>query len=212
MLGKGTAVEARLGRRTSNALELVFRDGPEEPLATAVQGAGDSKKGKLGALLGFKNGGVGTHSLVASDGRGLWVESVSGAPTVVRSDERAIVGKLERGDEQSFARDADGVPRITVTGDPAGVHSLDAFRLLLHDDGGRPLGRLGIARTQAAWSLFRDVESEFIWWGKAAPLKLPLLGASVALDAPVDDVTSDLLAAICVDICIGLRPYVADMR
>lgn len=212
MLRKSTVVEARLRRRTSNALELVFRDGTDDPLAVATQGTGDSKKGKLGTLLGFKNGGVGKHGLVAADGRSLMVESISGAPSIVRADDGRDVGHLERGDDRSVARDAEGTPRITVTGDPSGVSSLDAFKLLLHDDGGRPLGKLGIARTQAAWSLLRDIETEIVWWDKAAPLKLPLLGASIALDAPVDDVTSDLLAAICVDVCIGLRPYVADMR
>src|SRR5262249_40775882 len=122
MLGKAMAVEARLGRRGSNAVELVFRDGPaeplatagqggggpEEPLATGVQGAGDTKKGKLGTLLGFRNGGVGKHSLVAADGRALVVESVSGAPSNVCAVDGTVVGRLQRGDDESVASDADG--------------------------------------------------------------------------------------------------------
>jgi hypothetical protein len=210
LLGDELTVEARLARRTSNALHLVFRTGPDDPIATASQGAGDGKGAKLGTLLGFKNGGPGKHGLVVGD-RHLVVHTANTSPSTVL-DGDVELGRLERDADSSRVLAADGRVLVQITSDPHDAKTLDAFTMLLHDGAGAPLGRLLIARTQAAWSLLREIESEIIWWGKAAPLKLPLLGAGINLDHTVDDDTVIMLLAVCVDICIGLRPYIPEMR
>jgi hypothetical protein len=47
-------IEGRVVRKTSNALQMTFLDGPDgEPMAVAVQGGADSKASKFGVLLGF---------------------------------------------------------------------------------------------------------------------------------------------------------------
>jgi hypothetical protein len=213
LLGSNRVVQARLGRRTSNALELVFRAGPGDPLAVATQNGGGGTGAKFGTLLGFKNGGPGTHSLVSQDGsRGGLVATATGPKTVVTGDGEAPFGVIERVDDATTLRGPGDRVLATLAGDPTGVVTLEAFRLLVSSPTGAPLGRLQVARTVAGWSLVDDIIDTTIWWGKAAPLKLPVLGASLQLDTEVDADLGDMLLAACVDLCIGLRAYVAGMR
>jgi len=212
-LGSNRAVQARLGRRTSNALELVFRAGPGDPLAVAHQNGGGGVGAKFGTLLGFKNGGLGTHSLVAGDGDPrLLVATAKGPKTVVTSGDGSPFGVIERADDATTLRGPGDRVLATVVGDPAGVKTLEAFQLMVNGPAGSPLGKLQVARTIAGWSLVDDIIDTTIWWGKAAPLQLPVLGASLQLDAEVDADLGDMLVAACVDLCIGLRAYVAGMR
>ena len=180
----------------------------------ATQGAADGRGAKLGTLFGFKNGGPGRHGLVAGDKtRHLVVATVDSAPTEVTDAEGARVGELERGDEETVIRGPGGRELARVVGDPDGVATLDAFRMVVQSPTGEPLGRLQVVRTLAGWSLGRELLEDALWWGRAGqPLKLPVLGATLQLEREVDADLGDLLLAACVDLCIGLRPYVAEMR
>ena len=79
-------IDGRIERATSNALRLVFRTGPGEPLGVARQGAGDGRGKKIGVLFGFKNGGTGNHLLTFADGSTLGIESNSGKPSELTRD------------------------------------------------------------------------------------------------------------------------------
>ena len=93
-----TIFEGRCVHKASNALQITFHDGPDEPFAVGVQGAGDSRGKRLGILFGFKNGGPGNHLVTYRDGSVLGVSSRDLAPTVLTRDgvEIATVEDLYR--------------------------------------------------------------------------------------------------------------------
>jgi hypothetical protein len=81
---------------------------------------------------------------------------------------------------------------------------------------GTLVAHLDVIRKVAGWSLMRalnDLDDMYIWWDRAgAALKTPLLGTRLALVRPVSDVERDVLLGACVDITLGLRPYMAEMN
>ncbi len=156
-------IDVRAERGANNALRLVFRDGPDEPFATARQEAGGGFGRKLGVLFGFKNGGTGTHELTVG-GRSLGVVSKDGQPTDITDGVGGeVVARVERG-ATSTATAADGRALLT-----------------------------------------------FAARGPEAKTPFPLLGARLVLDGPLDGPALDVLLAACVDIVIGLRPYISEM-
>lgn len=91
--------------------------------------------------------------------------------------------------------------------------TLEAFKLVLSTPDGQPLGRLNIIRTNAGWSLGRDLLETAIWWGHTGQsLKLALLGTSAQLLRPLNPVEHEMLIASCIDIASGLRPYWPAMK
>ncbi len=214
LLGDRTIVEATIGRALSNALGLSFRAGPGPPFAEAHQGRGDGTGSKLGVLLGFKNGGVGKHSLTSAGGdRRLTVETRTGASTLVTDEALGPLGSLERTDEASFLLGPEGRELARIIGHPDGAKQFEAFRLQIVDPSGPLLGDFDVIRTLAGWTLGRDIVDGMIWWDRAGQsLKAPCLGTSLRLLAPVDPEVGDLLMALSVDAAIGLRPYVRAMR
>ncbi len=83
--------------KTSDALQITFHDGPGDPLAVGVQGAGDTRGKKLGILFGFKNGGTGNHVLTFRDGTVIGVGSRSGAPTEISRADGSEIATVIRG-------------------------------------------------------------------------------------------------------------------
>jgi len=77
----------------------------------------------------------------------------------------------------------------------------------------RRLGSLDVIRTSAGWNVFTEVLWELtIWKDRAAPVKIPFLGTRVTVSRPLTEPERDAIVAACVDIAIGLRPYVKEMR
>jgi hypothetical protein len=74
---------------------------------------------------------------------------------------------------------------------------------------------LDVIRRVGGWSLMKavdDLSTELYWWNHAGePLKTPLLGTRLAMMRQVDDVERDVLLGACVDIALGLRPYIREM-
>jgi hypothetical protein len=205
-------IEGRVVHKTSNALQQAFKSGPGEPIATAVQSAGDGKGRKVGMLFGFINGGTGTHVLTYADGKHVHVHSRSSEPTLVTTPEGAEIVTIERGDT-SVARTSSGGEVVEFTGDPDGVKSPEAFRMRIKAPDGTDLGRLDVIRTVAGWKLSDSIVDTIIWWDRAgAPLKVPFLGTRLEVTRPLSELERDTLFAACVDLAIGLRPYVAGMR
>jgi hypothetical protein len=205
-------IEARVVRKTSNALQMTFLNAAAgEPLAVAVQGGADGKGSKFATLLGFKNGGTGTHVVTYGDGSVLHVKSVSMAPTEVTRPDGVSIATIERGGEESVARASGGTPILTFVANPAGAKTVDAFHLVVRGSDGAELGTLDIVRTLAGWNLFDDLYWELLLPQYAAPLKLPFLGSRIAVNRALTELERDVLVVVSVDVAIGLRPYVKEM-
>jgi hypothetical protein len=166
-------------------------------------------------LFGFKNGGTGKHRITYSDGTIVWVQSRSGAPTVVSRADGADIATIERA-EISTAISADGGTLFRFVPDPAEAKTPELFRLLVQTDAGAEVGRLDIIRTSGGWILGQiadELWNEYLWWDQAGrTLPVPILGTRLMLNRPVERVERDVLLAVCVDTAIGLRPYIAAMN
>ena len=204
-------VEGRITRAASNSLKLDFRDGADLPLASATQGGS-----KLGILFGFKNGGTGTHHLELADGSAYQVTSKDGAPTEITDAAGTPLATVTRGETSTLAL-ADGTPLYVFAPDPEGVKTLELFRMLITDPAGAELGALRVIRNYQGWSLARTLLGDSLdpttWLSREVgePLKIPLLGTQLVVAQPAQPLHRALLLAVCVDIAIGLRPYVAGM-
>jgi hypothetical protein len=207
-------IDGRVKRKTANALAMEFRNGPGEPLAVALQSGADGKGAKMGILFGFKNGGSGTHVLTYADGRVVHVKTVDSKPTQITQPDGATIATIERGDF-SVARASGGTEIVTFRDSAEGGRTSDARdarRLVMTVADGSELGRLDVVLRTGGWALVDDLTTELLWWGQAgAPLKVPVLGTRLQLARDMTDLERDVVLGACVDIAIGLRPYVKGM-
>ncbi len=208
-------IEGRVTRKVSNALRIEFRSGPGDPFAVGTQSGGDGTGTKLAILFGFKNGGTGRHALSFVDGHALWVASTDGGPTVLGRPDGVEVATVHRGDTSTAVR-AGGGTLFEFVPDPDDPVTLDLYRLVVRDPSGAELGRLDVVRRTGGWTvgkLLQAAYDEYVLWDQTGrALKVPLQGTRLALRHPVDDLARDVLLGACVDLAIGLRPYVAAMR
>ena len=209
-------IEARAVHKTSNALKLTFADGPGEPLAVGTQGTGDGKGKKFATLLGFKNGGTGTHSLTLNDGSSFVVESKDGKPSEFARSDGTGVATAHRGATTSIVSSGGG-ELLSVIPDPVEPKSPDLFRLRVVNPAGTEVAALDIIRKAPGWAttyqVLEGVTDYLYWMGHAGEaLPIPILGARLIGRAPLSTVERDVLLCACVDIVIGLRPYVAEMN
>jgi hypothetical protein len=209
-------IEGRIARKTSNALKLTFQDGAGESVGEAIQGGADGKGAKFATLLGFKNGGPGRHRLTYPDGSTLLVTSRERQPTLIARGDGVELATINRG-PTSTAVLAGGGELLGFVADPGGAVTGDLFRLLVTAPGGSPFGRLDVIRSDAGWKTLRDVFDsaweQYVFWDRAhLNLPIPILGTSLLLDRPVSDIERDVLLAACVDIAVGMRPYIAEMN
>jgi hypothetical protein len=207
-------IEARVVHKKSNALKMTFSDGPGEPFAVAEQGVGDSRGKKIGTLFGFNNGGSGNHQVTYRDGGVLNVASRDGKPTVLTDGGGAEIATVHRG-ETSSAVLSGGSEALRFVPHPTEAKTPDLFRIDVLGPGGEPVASIDVIRRESGWSLGRMAEAawlEYVWWDRAGrPLPVPILGTRLVLDRPVSDVERTILAGVCTDIAIGLRPYIAEM-
>jgi hypothetical protein len=196
-------------------LQITFHDGPGDPCAIGVQGAGDGKGKKLGVLFGFKNGGTGNHRLTYSDGRVLGVASKEMAPSVFSFGDGKEFITVHRG-TTSTAVLADGTEAVTFADDAVEAETLELFRLVMTTPAGEDLGRLDVIRRVGGWTLSRALDaawSEYFWMDHAGQaLPIPILGTRLTLPRPLTSIERDVLLGACVDIAMGLRPYATAMQ
>jgi hypothetical protein len=202
LLGSATVVDARTGRKLSNALTLTFKAGPEDTIAVG------SQIGSAAVLLGFKNtGATGRFRLVGPAGA-LELDCQQ-QRTTVTTDAGEPVGTVERVGEDGVLSDAGGTVIGRLTGVPKERSRDPACRYLLTDDAGADLGALTLLTTAA---VPLDVTDELVratvFWDKAAPLKVPTLGARLDLDRPVGATLGDLLLSTCVTIALGPQAFI----
>jgi hypothetical protein len=211
---RGPMVIAGLvARKTSNRLRMVFNDSPGDPIATAEQSGGDGRGAGLGILFGFKNGGAGNHTLESADGHRFNVGSRDSRPTEITRDDQAYA-TVQRG-ATSVALDTQGQELVRFAADPQDAKTPDLFRINLTRPDGRPIGDLDVIRRGSGWTVMRTIDvltDGFYWWDHAgAALKIPILGTRLVLTDGIEPAVRDVLLAACVDIAIGLRPYIAEM-
>lgn len=206
-------IDGRAVHKTSNALKLTFTDGPgDTPLAVGEQGSNDGKGKKFATLLGFKNGGTGNHRLTLRDGSLLNVGSNDGKPSTFTRADGTPVATAERG-ATTTVLDPAHEALLIVSADPVEAKTPDLFRLQVASPAGAPIAQLDVIRRAAGWSLARTIENELIWWDRAGqPLPIPILGTRITGYREISELERDLLLGICVDIAIGLRPYVTEMQ
>jgi len=209
-------IDGRCKHKTSNALKITFMDGPDgPPLAEGEQGVNDGKGKKFATLLGFKNGGTGNHRLTLRDGSVINVATLDGKPSEFTRVDGTTVGTAVRG-ATSQVLGAGGNVVLTISGDPVEAKTPELFRLKLADASGAPVADIDIIRKASGWSLARslvNLDMTLYWWDHAGqPLPIPLLGARIAAFRNFSDLERDLILAVCVDIVIGLRPYIAEMQ
>ncbi|MFF2551529.1 hypothetical protein ACFVUS_11050 [Nocardia sp. NPDC058058] len=212
--GGSMMIEGRVVHKLSNALQVTFQSGPGDPLADGVQGAGDGFGGKMAMLFGFKNGGTGKHRITYADGSVVWVQSREAAPTVLSRADGSAIGTINRADTSTAVGSTAGTLLHFVPADEP--KSPELFRLRILDRMGEEFGRLDVVRTAGGWTLGRianDLYDTYIWWDRAGqPLPTPILGTRLLLQRAPDPTERDVLLGACVDITLGLRPYITAMR
>jgi hypothetical protein len=206
-------IEGRVVHKANNALKITFRNGPDEPFAVGVQGAGDGAGAKAAILFGFKNGGPGRHVLTFTDGAVVGVHSRERQPTILTRGP-AELATVERG-RTSTARAVGGTPILTFAPAAEDAKTPDVFRLVVTDPRGQLVAHFDVIRRVGGWSLMKAIDAVddmYIWWDQAGqPMKTPLLGTRLALARQLSLVERDVLLGACVDITLGLRPYVKEM-
>jgi hypothetical protein len=204
LLGAATVVDARTGRKLNNALTLTFRTSPEDTIAVGAQ------VGSAWVLLGFKNtGDAGAFTLKGTAGE-LALDCRAERTTVTAAGEP--VGTVERVDDAGELRDAGGALLARLAGLPKENARDPACRYPLTDEAGVDLGTLTLLTTAARFDLVEELVEATVYWEKAAPLKVPTLGARLDLHRPVGPALGDLLLSTCVTIALGPQAFVIRQR
>ena len=208
-------IEAYVVHKTNNSLRMTFRDGPGDACAIGVQSGADGRGRKLAILFGFINGGTGNHVLTWADGRELRIASKEQQPTVLARGDSSILATIERGAE-STAVLPDNSPLLHFRPDPVEDRTPDLFRMVMTDAADEPVGTFDVIRKVPGWSMSRAVASATelaIWWDHAGQaLPVPILGTRLTTIRPLTQDERDVMVCACVDIAIGLRPYIASMN
>jgi len=78
----------------------------------------------------------------------------------------------------------------------------------LTDDAGADLGTLTLLTTGARFDLVNELVKTTVFWDKAAPLKVPTLGARLDLHHAVGSTLGNLLLSTCVTIALGPQAFI----
>jgi hypothetical protein len=217
-------IDVPCGRKLNNALTMRFlRDGTGDPIATALQGGGDGVGKKLGILFGFKNGAAGTHVITYADGTTLSVPTVDSEPTQVTRGDGAAVCTITRGETTTITA-PDGSVILRFLPDPDSPREPAFYRMRLEDGAATHLATMDVIRDAGGYGEVGildvlDVVDTLASSGvgglfssdPGGSLKLPFFGCRTALFREPTPLEQDALLAACVEMGIGVRPYVAAM-
>ena len=212
-------IDGACGRKLNNALTMRFlRNGTGEPFATALQSGGDGVGKKLGILFGFRNGSEGTHVLTYADGTTLDVPVVDLEPTHVTRGDGTAGCTITRGETTNVAG-PDGATVLSFLPDPVEPEASSHFRLRIEDATGVHVATMDVIRQGGGYDDVGIVDVleavGFVAGGfvsdAGGSLPLPFLGTRVVLFRELTPLEQDALLAACVEIGIGVRPYVAAM-
>ena len=203
LLGSATVVDARTGRKLTNALTLTFKTSPEETIAVGAQ------VGSAAVLLGFKNSGDAGRFRIEGPAGTLALDCRE-QRTAVTTGAGEPVGVVEREANDGVLRDAAGAVLGRLTGIPKERSRDPACRYPLSDDTGAGLGTLTLLTTAAVpLDLTDELVQATVFWDKAAALKVPTLGARLDLERPVGSALGDLLLSTCVTIALGPQAFIS---
>ena len=122
---------------------------------------------------------------------------------------------MQRGSTTSAVR-AGGGEVLQFRPDPDEAKTPELFRMVVTDPAGATLGQLDIIRKVGGWTLARVVDEAwqtYVWWDHAGQaLPVPILGTRFYGRVRLTDEQRDAVLAACVDIAIGLRPYIDAMK
>jgi hypothetical protein len=201
LVGSATVVDARTGRKLNNALTLTFKTGADQTIAVGAQ------VGSPWVLLGFKNTGDAGRCTLKGAGGDLALDCRA-AVTTVTAVAGSAIGTITRDGDDGFVRDGAGGLLARLVGLPKS-HSRDPICAYpLFDSAGAPLGTLSLLTTAATFDLLAEVVNTAIYWDRAAPLKVPTLGARLDLLHPVESALGDLLLSTCMTIAIGPQAFI----
>ena len=212
-------IDGPCGRKLNNALTMRFlRNGTGDPIATALQGGGDGVGKKLGILFGFKNGAVGTHVLTYADGTTLAVPMADGEPTQVTRGDGSAVCTITRGPTSTITA-PDATTLLSFLPDPVEAEASSHWRMRLEDGTGAHVATMDVIRQGGGYDdvgIADVLETvDFVAGGfvsePGGSLPLPFLGTRVVLFRELTPVEQDALLAACVEIGIGVRPYITAM-
>lgn len=202
ILGQQIAVLAKVGRSTSNALNVEIVDTAGQVIATAQQ------KFSAGVLFGFKNGGKSRYTLTAGN-RQITVD-VAGTTTISEGD--SVLGRVIPHDGGVRLDDATG-STLALVRPYAGLRADEPWVHPVMSPQGGQFGALSLMRSKSPF-FDRDLEmlvdhALFDYPITAQQsLKIPSKGASLRLNQPVDAYLGDLLVCACVDFAVLPRGYV----
>jgi hypothetical protein len=217
-----TVIVGRVGRRLTNALTLSLVDRPGEPAAVARQGGDSGWGGKLAIMLGLRNHGPGRHLLQTREGDRLVTVSGYNGPTFIERDGSRLA-TVECAATTTVS-DPGGTVLLTVEPDPARASTVDVDRHIVRGPDGRPVAHIDVILARSGWEL---TPNEVIGFGLGlateglgallsdgtpsnGSLPIHILGTRLLLPAgPLPRATRDLLLALCVDLTLGGRSYVA---
>lgn len=180
-------IEGRVAR-SAHALEITFHS-EGDPLAIGVQGV-RNLGAKMASLLGFRTTGTGTHRITYADGSIVWIRSRTSAPTILTRSDGTHIGAIQRAGTSTAVAATGGtlfhfVPAPNSPATPA------LYRLHVLNRMGEKVARLNIIRGSDPTTL---------------------LGTRLLLCEPPDAIERDILLAACVDITLGHRPYITEMK
>ncbi|QLY29543.1 hypothetical protein H0264_30485 [Nocardia huaxiensis] len=193
-----TMIEGRVLRSAPNLIRVVFRDAPGDPFATA-----------------FTNGRTGRHRLTFADGTTLWVDSTAPARTDLERADGTALATITCADTSTAVGATAGTlfHFVPAPRDPVTKHR---YRLSVLDRMGEEFARLDVVRTPDGWSTTHCADphaQSHLWWERTGPaLPVPILGTRLLLRRPPDRDERQVLLGACVDLTLGLRPYVLEMK
>ncbi|MCM6773917.1 hypothetical protein NDR87_10590 [Nocardia sp. CDC159] len=206
-------IEGRVSRRASGELRIEFRSGPGDPIAVAEREESVATGRRFPISLGRTKSRGDTHVLTYSDGYRVRIESSRDEPTVLKTATGTRVGLILVTDTATAISITAGTICHFVP-HPEEPRTGDVFRLLILDVFGAELGRLSLIRSPEGWGRRGDeLADNHLWWDRAGDtLPVPILGTRLAVGRRLDRDERDALLAACVDIALGLRPYITELK
>jgi hypothetical protein len=192
------SLSARVHRARNNALVVSYSDQAGRDVAVGRQ------KSSAAVLFGFKNGGKADYTV---EGNGTRLDvAVAGTSRVSRNGTAlgSIVGQGSSARIESAAATllAQIHPYEGAKADPAWSHRLTGPH-------GEAIGTLTLMRTVGGWSMQDFIDWTATWDMTGVGAKAPSAGASLQLEAPVDETLADLLVAALLDVSTLPRGYIA---
>jgi len=115
--------------------------------------------------------------------------------------------------DASIARAPGGTEIVRFVAHPDGAKTIELFRLAIQDPAGTELGSLDVIRTSAAGTSSPKCCGSSRSGRTGRPRSRSRFSVPrVTVSRPLTEPERDAIVAACVDIAIGLRPYVKEMR